>query len=117
MLMCAFCRDKRDKDAKSKLDLLGQIEAAERTLQQTSRDKVDSAVAEFDTVVCEADSFVITWYLLLMWFCCLIYIWHPLYYVLQYIQYVADREPVLRTHHAETLAYNTRWMHYIVASK
>ena len=52
MLMCASCRHKRDKDVKSKLDLLGQIEAAEQTLQQTSRDKVDSAVAEFDTVVC-----------------------------------------------------------------
>ena len=52
MLMCAFSRDKQDKDTKSKLDLLGQIEAAERTLQQTSRDKVDSAVAECDTVVC-----------------------------------------------------------------
>ena len=52
MLMCAFCRDKRDKDAKSKLDLLGKIETAERTLQQTSRDKVDSAVDEFDTAVC-----------------------------------------------------------------
>ena len=50
--MCAFCRDKRDKDEKSKLDLLGQIEAAERALQQRSRDKVDSAVAEFDAVVC-----------------------------------------------------------------
>ena len=48
----AFCRHKRDKDAKSKLNLLGQIEAAEQTLQQTSGDKVDSAVAECDTMVC-----------------------------------------------------------------
>ena len=52
MLMCAFCRDKRDKEEKSKLDLLGQIEAAEGTFQQTSKKKVDSAVAEFDTLVC-----------------------------------------------------------------
>ena len=52
MLMCAFGRDKQEKDTKSKLDLLGQIEAAERTLQQTSGEKVDSAVAECDTVVC-----------------------------------------------------------------
>ena len=48
----AFCRHKRDKDVKSKLDLLGQVEAAEQTLQQTSGEIVDSAVAECDTMVC-----------------------------------------------------------------
>ena len=51
MLMCAFCRAKRDKEEKSKGDLLGQIEAAEQILQQTSEETVESAVAEFDTVV------------------------------------------------------------------
>ena len=50
--MCAFCRDIRDKEVMPKRDLLRQIEAVERTLQQTSREKVHSAMAEFDTVVC-----------------------------------------------------------------
>ena len=52
MLMCAFCRDKRDKEEKSKLDLLGKIETAEGTFQQTSEEKVHSAVAKFHTLVC-----------------------------------------------------------------
>jgi len=52
MLMCAFCRDEREKDKKSKLDLCRQIETAEGAFQQTSKKEVDRAVAEFDTVVC-----------------------------------------------------------------
>lgn len=40
---------------KSDMLLLGQIEAAEQTLRQTSEEKVHSAVNEFGAMVCHME--------------------------------------------------------------